>query len=78
MLPLICLMLVAFMVTVIFSVDVAYMQLVKSELRTATDAAAKAAAEALSRTQDVNAAIARGKALHWRTLKMSNSPRTLV
>jgi len=54
-------MIVAFLVTVAFSVDIAYMNLVKSELRTATDAAAKAAAETLARTQDVSAAIARGK-----------------
>ncbi len=63
MLPLICIMFVAFLVTVIFSVDVAYMQLVKSELRTATDAASKAAAETLSKTQNINAAIAQGKAI---------------
>ena len=63
MLILICVMIVAFLVTVAFAVDIAYMNLVKSELRTATDAAAKAAAETLSRTQDVNAAIARGKAI---------------
>lgn len=63
MLILICVMIFAFLVTVAFSVDIAYMNLVKAELRTATDAAAKAAAETLSRTQDVNAAIARGKAI---------------
>ena len=61
MLVLICVMIFAFLVTVAFSVDIAYMNLVKSELRSATDAAAKAAAETLARTQDVNAAIARGK-----------------
>ena len=63
MLVLIGIMIIAFLVTVAFSVDFAYMNLVKSELRTATDAAAKAAAETLSRTQNVNAAIARGKAI---------------
>ncbi len=63
MLILICIMIFAFLVTVAFSVDIAYMNLVKAELRTATDAAAKAAAETLSRTQDVNAATARGKAI---------------
>lgn len=63
MLVLICVMVFAFLVTVAFSVDIAYMNLVKSELRSATDAAAKAAAETLARTQDVNAAIARGKAI---------------
>jgi len=61
MLVLICVMIIAFLVTVAFSVDTAYMNLVKSELRSATDAAAKAAAETLARTQNLNAAIARGK-----------------
>ena len=61
MLVLICVMIFAFLVTVAFSVDIAYMNLVKSELRSATDAAAKAAAETLARTQDVNAAVSRGK-----------------
>lgn len=49
--------LVAFMVVVIlvaaaFSIDVAYMQCVRAELRAATDSAAQAGVEALSRTQD--------------------------
>lgn len=61
MLVLICVMIFAFMVTVAFSVDIAYMHLVKSELRTATDAAAKAAAEALARTQNVRQSLDRGK-----------------
>jgi len=39
-------------------VDFAYMQLTRTELRTATDAAAKAGAEALARTEDANQAIA--------------------
>lgn len=60
MLVVICVMVFAFVVTVAFSVDVAYMNLINSELRTATDAAAKAASETLARTQDRNAAIARG------------------
>jgi Flp pilus assembly protein TadG len=42
MLVLVLVMIVAFIVTVAFSVDIAYMNLVKSELRSATDAAAKA------------------------------------
>lgn len=42
---------VLFLITAAFSVDVAYMQLVRSELRVATDAAAKAAAAELSRSQ---------------------------
>lgn len=40
-----------------FTVDVAYMQMVRTELRASTDAAARAGAEALSRTQSKNAAI---------------------
>jgi hypothetical protein len=36
----------------LFTVDLAYMQLTRSELRAATDAAAKAGAEALRRTKD--------------------------
>ncbi len=63
MLVLICVMIFAFMVTVAFSVDIAYMHLVKSELRTATDAAAKAAAEALARTQDIRQSLDRGEAI---------------
>lgn len=54
-------MIFAFMVTVAFAVDIAYMHLVKSELRSATDAAAKASAETLARTQDTALALARGK-----------------
>jgi Mg-chelatase subunit ChlD len=42
---------------VMLSVDVASMQLVRTELRAASDAAAKAGAEALLRTQDQNAAV---------------------
>lgn len=52
MLVLVGIILVIFCFAVIFSVDVAYMQLTKVELRTATDAAARAGAEALSRLQD--------------------------
>ena len=46
-------MMIAFLASVVFSVDVAYMQLTKVKLRTATDAAARAAGEALSRVQDI-------------------------
>jgi hypothetical protein len=48
-------MLIAFLASVVFSVDVSYMQLTKAKLRSATDAAARAAGEALSREQDLNA-----------------------
>ena len=61
MLVLLVIMLIVFFVAVAFTVDVAYMHLVRGELRTATDAATKAAAESLARTQDVNQAIARGQ-----------------
>lgn len=40
-----------------FSLDIAYMHMVRAELRTATDAAARAGAETLSRTQDEEQAI---------------------
>ncbi len=47
-----------FMVTAGVTVDYAYIQLVRTELRAATDASAKAGAEALSRTEDADEAIA--------------------
>lgn len=62
MLVLILLLLVGFMVTVAFSIDIAQMNLAKTQLRTATDAAAKAAAQTLSTTQDIDQAIASGQA----------------
>ncbi len=46
------LMMIVFLASVAFSVDVAYMQLTKTKLRSATDAAARAAGEGLSRAQD--------------------------
>jgi Ca-activated chloride channel family protein len=52
MVVLIALLLIVFLVTVIFSVDVAYMHLTRAQLRTATDAGARAGGEALSRLQD--------------------------
>ncbi len=63
MLIVIAVMMIAFMFTVAISVDVAYMHLVRSELRTATDAASKAASQALVRTRDRNAAIAAAQAI---------------
>ena len=53
---LIAAMMLVFLIAAAMSIDFAYMQLVRTELRTATDAAAKAGAEALARTQDANAA----------------------
>lgn len=76
MLVLICVMIFAFLVTVAFSVDIAYMNLVKSELRSATDAAAKATAETLSRSQDINLAIAKGKEIALEN-KVANKPLQL-
>ena len=57
MLPMIALTLVILIVGVVFSIDVAYMHMVRAELRTATDASARAAAETLARTQDSEEAI---------------------
>lgn len=56
MLLLMILMLMVVLVMTVFAVDIAYMQLVKTELRTSTDAAARAASEALARTQSVDTA----------------------
>lgn len=61
MLVLIAVMMIAFMATVAFSIDVAFMHLTRTELRTATDAASKAAALTLSQTLDRNQAITRGQ-----------------
>jgi Ca-activated chloride channel homolog len=47
-------MMIVFLVSVAFSVDVAYMQLSRTQLRVATDAAARAAGEGLSRVQDTD------------------------
>lgn len=44
--------LILLLIAAAFSLDVAYMHVVRAELRTATDAAARAGAEALARTQD--------------------------
>ncbi len=54
--PLIALLMVIFVGMVAFSVDIAYMELARTELRVSTDAAARAAGEALTRLQDVEAA----------------------
>lgn len=57
MLPMIAVSLVIIIIGVVLSIDVAYMHMVRAELRTATDASARAGAETLARTQDPNAAI---------------------
>ncbi len=61
MLVLIAIMMLGFMVAVAFSVDVAMMHLSRTELRTATDAASKAAAATLADSVNVDQAIARGQ-----------------
>ncbi|GAB4159634.1 MAG: VWA domain-containing protein [Planctomycetaceae bacterium] len=48
--------LMVFIGVIAFSIDIAYMHLARTELRTASDAAARAAGESLSRTQDINLA----------------------
>ncbi len=57
MLPMIAVSLVLILIGVVFSIDIAFMHMVRAELRTATDAAARAGAETLARTQDENQAI---------------------
>jgi Ca-activated chloride channel homolog len=56
MIVLIAVMFTILLITLAFSVDVAYMQLSRTELRAATDAAARAGTEALSRLQSESAA----------------------
>ena len=57
MLPMVAVVMIILIVGAVFSVDIAHMHMVRAELRTATDAAARAGAEAIARTQDPNAAI---------------------
>jgi Flp pilus assembly protein TadG len=54
---LVAVLMIIFLMAVAFSVDVGYMQLSRTRLRIATDAAARAAGEALTRTQDLPSAI---------------------
>ncbi|TWT80987.1 von Willebrand factor type A domain protein [Planctomycetes bacterium CA13] len=61
MLVLIVFMMIGFMIAVTFSVDIAQMHLSRTELRSATDAASKAAALELSITQDRDLAVVRGQ-----------------
>lgn len=56
MLVFIAVLLFVFLGIIAFSVDVAYMHLSRTQLRTATDAAARAAGENLSRTQSLSQA----------------------
>jgi len=57
MVILVVLVIVLLLVGALFSIDVAYMHMVRAELRTATDAAARAGADELSRSQDPDKAI---------------------
>lgn len=57
MLVLVAVLMIILIIGAVFSVDIAYMHMVRAELRTATDAAARAGAETLARTQDPDAAI---------------------
>ncbi|MEZ6136863.1 MAG: vWA domain-containing protein [Pirellulaceae bacterium] len=61
MLILVAFVIIILLIGAVFSVDVAYMHMVRAELRTATDAAARAGSEALARTQ--NPAAARAAAI---------------
>lgn len=61
MLILILVMLIGFLATVAFSVDIAHMHLSRTELRSATDAASQAASQELSRTFDITMATAKGQ-----------------
>ncbi len=63
MLVLIAVMMSVFLVSLVFTVDVAYMQLVRTELRVTADASAKAGMEALTRTESTSAGIAAAKNL---------------
>ncbi len=60
-----------------FAINVAYMQLVRTELRTATDSAARAAAKELSLSQSVDTARARAKDAALRN-KVAGAPLKLA
>lgn len=61
MLVLVAVTLIIFLIAVVFSIDIAHMQLTRMELRSAVDAATRAAAESLSRQQDEEVALVRAK-----------------
>ena len=61
MLILILVMLVGFLATIAFSVDIAHMHLSRTELRSATDAATQAASQELAGTLNKSLAIERGQ-----------------
>ncbi len=57
-----------FIIMIVFAVDIAFMQLTRTELRTATDAAARAGSRTLSLAQDAATAIAVTKAAAARNI----------
>lgn len=59
-------MMIVFVILAAFTVDYAYMQLVRTELRIASDAASKAGAEALARTENVD--FAKTEAIRYASL----------
>ena len=61
MMIMIVVMMIGFMVAVALTVDIANMHLARTELRTATDAASKAAAAALADTTDIGDAVQQGR-----------------
>jgi Ca-activated chloride channel homolog len=63
MLVFVCIMIFIFLIMSAIAVNIAYMQMIRTELRTATDATVSATAESLSRTQDEKKARAAGKAI---------------
>ena len=75
-LPLVALLVFILFAMAAFSVDVAYMQLVKIELKTSVDASARAGGEALSREQDVG--LAKVAAKNLATLKTVGSDPLLL
>jgi Flp pilus assembly protein TadG len=77
MLVLIVLCLPLFIIMAAFAVDVAWMQLTRTELRTATDSASRAGAKTLSLAQTEAAARAAAKDAAARNL-VANSPLALV
>ncbi len=73
---LIAAMLFTFVVTAALTVDYSYMQLIRTQLQSSTDAAAKAGAEALSRTEDATAA--RNAAVYYAAKnKVAGKPFTI-
>jgi len=60
MIVFVAILMVAFVAMVALSIEIAHIQLARTELRSATDAAAKAAALELSTTQDIELAITQG------------------